>query len=70
MLRLSILALHFDIWALQRCITAPSELITELALERSAAKLMPKGTTVLAITGATLGQVKVAAIKALIEAAQ
>jgi type I restriction enzyme S subunit len=38
-------------------ITAPSELITKLALERSAAKLMPKGTTVLAITGATLGQV-------------
>jgi type I restriction enzyme S subunit len=38
-------------------ITAPSELITELALKRSAAKLMPKGTTVLAITGATLGQV-------------
>lgn len=38
-------------------ITTPSELITELALERSAAKLMPKGTTVLAITGATLGQV-------------
>ncbi len=38
-------------------ITAPSELITELALERSAAKVMPKGTTVLAITGATLGQV-------------
>jgi type I restriction enzyme S subunit len=38
-------------------ITAPSELITELALNRSAAKLMPKGTTVLAITGATLGQV-------------
>ena len=38
-------------------ITTPSELITELALNRSAAKLMPKGTTVLAITGATLGQV-------------
>jgi type I restriction enzyme S subunit len=38
-------------------ITEPSELITDLALERSAAKLMPKGTTVLAITGATLGQV-------------
>ena len=38
-------------------ITTPSELITELALERSAAKLMPKGATVLAITGATLGQV-------------
>lgn len=38
-------------------ITTPSELITELALSRSAAKLMPMGTTVLAITGATLGQV-------------
>ena len=34
-----------------------SELITPVALEKSAAKLMPKGTTVLAITGATLGQV-------------
>ena len=38
-------------------ITEASELITPLALEKSAAKLMPKGTTVLAITGATLGQV-------------
>ncbi len=38
-------------------ITEPTELITELALSKSAAKLMPKGTTVLAITGATLGQV-------------
>lgn len=38
-------------------ITEPSELITDLALQKSAAKLMPKGTTVLAITGATLGQV-------------
>jgi type I restriction enzyme, S subunit len=38
-------------------ITEASELITELALQKSAAKLMPKGTTVLAITGATLGQV-------------
>ena len=38
-------------------ITEASELITDLALEKSAAKLMPKGTTVLAITGATLGQV-------------
>ena len=38
-------------------ITEPSELITELALRKSAAKLMTKGTTVLAITGATLGQV-------------
>lgn len=34
-----------------------SELITPLALAKSAAKLMPKGSTVLAITGATLGQV-------------
>lgn len=38
-------------------ITEASELITPLALEKSAAKLMPKLTTVLAITGATLGQV-------------
>jgi len=38
-------------------ITEASELITKFALEKSAAKLMPKGTTVLAITGATLGQV-------------
>lgn len=38
-------------------IIEPSELITERALKKSAAKLMPKGTTVLAITGATLGQV-------------
>jgi type I restriction enzyme S subunit len=38
-------------------ITEASELITSLALEKSAAKLMPVGTTVLAITGATLGQV-------------
>jgi type I restriction enzyme S subunit len=38
-------------------IIEPSEYITELAVEKSAAKLMPRGTTVLAITGATLGQV-------------
>ena len=38
-------------------ILEPSEYITECALEKSAAKLMPRGTTVLAITGATLGQV-------------
>jgi type I restriction enzyme S subunit len=37
-------------------ITTPSEYITELGLEKSATKLLPKGTTVLAITGATLGQ--------------
>ena len=34
-----------------------SEYITELALEKSATKMMPVHTTVLAITGATLGQV-------------
>ena len=37
-------------------ICTPSEYITELGLEKSATKLLPKGTTVLAITGATLGQ--------------
>ena len=34
-----------------------SEFITELGLKKSATKLLPKKTTVLAITGATLGQV-------------
>lgn len=34
-----------------------SEKITELGLAKSATKLLPKKTTVLAITGATLGQV-------------
>lgn len=38
-------------------IIEPSEKITELGLSNSAAKIFPKGTTVLAITGATLGQV-------------
>ncbi len=38
-------------------ILAPSECITEEGLAKSAAKLMPSGTTVVAITGATLGQV-------------
>ncbi|MBP5514018.1 MAG: restriction endonuclease subunit S [Bacteroidaceae bacterium] len=38
-------------------ITTPSEFITEEGLNRSATKLLPKKTTVLAITGATLGQV-------------
>jgi type I restriction enzyme, S subunit len=40
-----------------------SELITELALDRSSAKLMPKRTTLLAITGATLGQVSLTEIE-------
>jgi type I restriction enzyme S subunit len=35
----------------------PSEYITELGLQKSATKLFPKKTTLLAITGATLGQV-------------
>ena len=38
-------------------IIKPSEYITELGLEKSATKLLPKKTTVLAITGATLGQI-------------
>ena len=38
-------------------ITEASEYITELGLEKSSTKLMPQYTTVLAITGATLGQV-------------
>lgn len=37
-------------------ITSPSELITQEALDKSAAKLLPTETTVIAITGATLGQ--------------
>jgi len=42
----------------------PSELISEEALASSSAKLMPKGTTLLAITGATLGQVSMLEIAA------
>lgn len=38
-------------------IVQPSELITTEALANSAAKLMPSGATLLAITGATLGQI-------------
>jgi len=38
-------------------VVEPSELITEQALKKSATKLLPKRTTLLAITGATLGQV-------------
>ena len=38
-------------------IISPSELITEEGLKKSATRLIPKRTTVLAITGATLGQV-------------
>jgi type I restriction enzyme S subunit len=38
-------------------ILSPSEMITEKGLRNSAAKLLPAGTTVIAITGATLGQI-------------
>jgi type I restriction enzyme S subunit len=38
-------------------IFAATEFITEEGLSKSAAKVMPAGTTVLAVTGATLGQV-------------
>ena len=38
-------------------ITEASEMITEEAVKKSSTKLLPKKTTVLAITGATLGQV-------------
>ena len=38
-------------------IIEPSEYITEKAVMESATKLMPKGTVVMAITGATLGQI-------------
>ncbi len=38
-------------------ITKPSETITELGFSKSATKLLPAKTTVIAITGATLGQV-------------
>ncbi len=41
-----------------------SHLITQVGLDRSSAKLMPKRTTVLAITGATLGQVSLLEIEA------
>jgi len=37
-------------------ITKASEYITSVGLAKSATKLMPRGTTVIAITGATLGQ--------------
>ena len=38
-------------------ISKASKYITELGLQKSATKLLPSGTTVIAITGATLGQV-------------
>jgi len=47
----------------QDVILSPTELITEKGLAESAAKLMPSGATVVAITGATLGQVALLGIQ-------
>lgn len=44
-------------------ITSPSEYITEDGLKHSSTKLMPKRATVIAITGATLGQVSLLEIE-------
>ena len=41
-----------------------SEFITELGLQKSSTKMMPKRTTVVAITGATLGQISMLEIEA------
>lgn len=38
-------------------IDSPTRYITKLGLDKSNTKLLPKGTTVIAITGATLGQI-------------
>jgi type I restriction enzyme S subunit len=38
-------------------VTRPTELITEAGLRESATKLLPAGTTIVAITGATMGKV-------------
>lgn len=47
----------------EEIILMPTEYITPLGLQKSAAKLMPQGATVLAITGATLGQVALLGIE-------
>jgi restriction modification system DNA specificity domain protein len=44
-------------------ITKPSETITELGLRKSATKLLPAKTTVIAITGATLGKISLLEIE-------
>jgi type I restriction enzyme S subunit len=38
-------------------VTKPSEMITDLGLSKSSTKMMPIGATIVAITGATLGQI-------------
>ncbi len=45
-------------------ITTPSKYITQLGLQNSSAKLMPKDTVLVALTGATTGQVGYLAIEA------
>ena len=45
-------------------ITAPSKYISKLGLQNSSAKLMPKDTVLIALTGATTGQVGYLAIEA------
>ncbi len=45
-------------------VTEPSEFITQEGMDRSATKLMPERTTIIAITGATLGQVSLLEIEA------
>ena len=45
-------------------ISEPSEKITELGLKNTSTYLLPKNTTVLAITGATMGQVSILNIDA------
>jgi len=45
-------------------VTEPSEFITKAGLENSSTKLLPERTTIIAITGATLGQVSLLEIEA------
>lgn len=44
-------------------ITKPTKFITKLGLENSSTKLLPNNTTVIAITGATLGQISMLEIE-------
>jgi len=44
-------------------ITTATKYITDLGLQKSSTELLPKGTTVIAITGATLGQVSLLEIE-------
>lgn len=46
------------------CVVRPTELITKAAYESTSTKMMPIGSTLVAVTGATLGQVSYLAINA------